>query len=43
LYDLVVFKQLHICNDEGCKRKMVGKLSKHGFSAPPKRLGSDDE
>jgi hypothetical protein len=22
LYDLVVFKQLHVCNDEGCKKKM---------------------
>jgi hypothetical protein len=41
LYDLVVFKQLRICNDEGCKRKIIGKLCKYGFPAPPKRLGYD--
>jgi hypothetical protein len=43
LYDLVVFKQLHVCNDEGCKRKMIGKLCKYGFPAPPKRLAYENE
>jgi hypothetical protein len=42
-YERVVFNQLHACNDQGCKRKMIGKCCKYGFPGPPKLLGYDDE
>jgi hypothetical protein len=32
LYDLMVIRQMHVSNDEGCKNEMIGK---YGFPAPP--------